>query len=155
MWSAISGIVSGIVAPVANYFQRRAEIKLAAHQADLALVVAQGERAARLAEAGLAADASWEMAQLDLSRGSLRDEFVLLVLAAPLIIGFIKVGDFDGPAIVAAGFAALAATPLWYQGLTVAIFAATYGLRTWRRNMYDTETPLQAAAAMKASLDRK
>jgi len=155
MWGAIAGAVQGVVGGIATYFTRRQEIKLASHQADLALVVAQGERQAKLAEAGLMADSTWEMEQLRLSSNSWRDEFVLLVLSSPLILCFLKWPGFDGPAIVAQGFDALGQTPTYFQGLLVAVYAATYGLRTWRRNIYDTATPIESAAALKNSLEVK
>jgi len=155
MWSAVSGIVSGVIGPFVGYFQRKAEIRLAEHQARLAIVVAQGERQATLAMAGLAADQQWEASMAEQAATGYKDEYVLALLSVPLIMCFVRTQSFDGPGIVADGFAALSGTPAWYQGIVVAVLLATYGIRAWRRSQYDTENPVQSAAAIRQALDGK
>ena len=124
----------GIVEPVANYMQRRAELKHARFEAQLKAEVAAGDRRVRLISEGLAADASWETEFARQAASSWKDEYVLLVLSIPLVLCFVP-----GLAVyITAGFAALSATPSWYQWLVVMIYAATYGIRVWRRNITDT-----------------
>lgn len=127
----------GIAEPVATYFTRKAELSAAKHQAKLAFETAKGERQARLIEAGLAADATWEIEQI--KNSGWKDEYVLIILSIPSILSFIRIGEFDGAAIVANGFAALQGTPEWYRWLILLIFTAVYGIRIWRRQQYDTE----------------
>lgn len=132
-------ILAGVTAPVVTYFTRRMELKQARFEAELKFQQAQGDRMAELIRQGLAADANWEMEFANQARSSLKDEYVLAVVSIPAVLCFIKTAAFDGPAIVTAGFVALAATPVFYQVLFCSIFAATFGIRWWRRKQYDTE----------------
>ena len=72
-------------------------------------------------------DNSWELEQI--KNSGWKDEFVLLLLSIPLILSFIP----GTVGYVEAGFEALAKTPQWYQWLILAVFAAIYGIRIWRR----------------------
>jgi hypothetical protein len=129
------GVAGAIVGPVAGYLTRRAELKAAKHQAELAAVVAAGERAAKAISEGLAADAGWELESLRAHAGGWKDEFVLVVLALPLVGCFI-------PSVaphVLRGFEILDSTPSYFRLLVVVVFGAIYGVRMWRRQQYDTE----------------
>lgn len=152
MWQAIASGIGGLISPITTYFTRRNEIKLAEHQARLAIVTAQGERQATLALAGLAADQQWEASMTEQAASGWKDEYVLALLSVPLVMCFVRTANFDGPKIVADGFAALSQTPMWYQGVVVAVLLATYGIRAWRRSQYDTENPVQSAAAIRDAL---
>jgi len=155
MWGAIAGAVQGVVGGIASYFTKRAEIKLAEHQARLAVVVAQGERQAQLALAGLEADRQWEASMSEQAATGYKDEYTLLLVSVPLVMCFVRTANFDGPKIVADGFTALGMTPMWYQGIVVAVLLATFGIRAWRRSQYDTENPVQSAAAIQQALGGK
>ena len=133
--SAILG--KGIVEPVANYYTRKQELNAAKHDAKLKFETAKGERQAGLIKIGLAADATWEVEQI--RNSGWKDEYVLIILSIPSILSFIKVGTFDGAAIVAEGFSALEGTPEWYRWLILMVFTAVFGIRIWRRQQYDTE----------------
>jgi hypothetical protein len=113
---------------------RRMEIKAQEHQNKIELLKAQGERAAKAVSEGLAADAAWELESLRAHAGGWKDEFVLIVLSIPLVLCFFP----QGAPIVAAGFASLGSTPLWYQTALVSVFLATYGIRWYRRTQSDT-----------------
>jgi len=124
-------IAGSVLKPIGDYFNKRQEIKAVEHQAKIDLIKAQGERQAKMASEGLAADAAWEMEFAKQAATSWKDEYELLLLSVPLILCFFKTGAER----VHEGFAALSATPLWYQGLIVTIFLANYGIRNWRRNI--------------------
>lgn len=130
----IGDILTGLAKPLSDFFTRRAEIKAAQHQADLAVVTATGERRAALVKDGLAADAAWEMEFARQASSSWKDEYELVLLSIPLVMSFFP----SGAALVHAGFEALSKTPLWYQGLLVTIFLANYGIRNWRRTISDS-----------------
>ena len=138
MWDKILGSITG---PVATYFTRRSELKQARFEAELKATVAAGERQAALISQGLTADMNWEMEFAQQAKSSWKDEYVLAVLSIPAILCFIP-KDFDewqgGAFYVSEGFAALQATPLWYQILFCSVFAATFGIRWWRRKQTDT-----------------
>jgi hypothetical protein len=127
----------GIAEPIATYFTRKAEIKAAQHEAKLKYETAKGDRQAKLIEAGLAADATWEIEQI--KNSGWKDEYVLIILSIPSILSFVKIGTFDGAALVARGFESLQGTPEWYRWLIMLVFTAVYGIRLWRRQQYDTE----------------
>lgn len=131
----ISGIVTGLVSPITTLFQRKAELNEAKHEADLAIVKAQGERQAQLVSQGLAADATWEIESLRAGQAGWMRNFELYVVSIPAILCFCG-GKYAQ--IVRDGFAALATCPVWFQTLLLTIFLANYGIRLWRRNQSDT-----------------
>lgn len=128
----------GIVEPVADYYKRKQELKQAKFEAQLKFEQAKGDRQAQLIREGLAADANWEMEFARQAATSWKDEYTLIVVSIPAVLAFTRTSWFDGPAIVADGFAALAATPTWYQILLCSMFGATVGIRWWRRTQSDT-----------------
>lgn len=128
----------GVVEPVATYFNRRQELKHARFEAELKAEQAAGDRRAQLIKEGLAADASWEMEFARQAQTSWKDEYTLIVISIPAILAFVRLDWLDGPGIVAAGFAALATTPVWYQVILGSMFCATVGIRWWRRTISDT-----------------
>jgi hypothetical protein len=130
----ITDIVGGVFKPVADFFNRRQELKSADHQAELKIKDAMVERQVSLIKDGLAADMSWEMEFARQAGSSWKDEYTLLVVSVPLILAFIP----GGAPFVVAGFNAFATTPMWYQVMVQTIFYATYGIRLWRRNQSDT-----------------
>lgn len=133
--SILKDVIAGLTGPVAGYLQRRQELRLERHKADLAVIQAAGERAARAVSEGLAADAAWELESLRAHSSGWKDEFVLLVLSSPLILCFFP---STAPAVLE-GFRILDQTPGYFKLLVVAVFGAIYGLRMWRRQQYDTE----------------
>lgn len=128
----------GIVEPIADYYKRRQELKQAKFEAQLKFEQAKGDRQAQLIREGLAADANWEMEFARQAAASWKDEYTLIVVSIPAILAFFRTKWVDGPRIVADGFAALAATPTWYQILLCSMFGATVGIRWWRRTQSDT-----------------
>lgn len=130
----LSDIIGGVFKPVADYFNKRQEIKAAEHTAKLEIIKAEGARKAELIRDGLAADMAWETEFAQQARSSWKDEYTLIVVSIPLVMAFVP-----GLSLyVAAGFAAFGATPMWYQVMVQTIFYATYGIRLWRRNQSDT-----------------
>jgi hypothetical protein len=128
----LGNIVSGAVGPVVTYFTRRAELKQARFEAELKAEQAKGERVAALLSQGLAADASWEMEQI--KNAGWKDEVGYLLFVYAVMSCFI-------PALAPStleGFRILGTTPAWFQVAAVAVLLAPFGIRTWRRQQYDT-----------------
>ena len=132
--SILGTVIGGVIKPVADYFTRRQEIKAEDRQQERSIKKALTERQISLIEQGLTADMSWEMEFAKQANTSWKDEYTLIVVSIPLILAFIPAGA----PLVAAGFAAFAATPMWYQVMVQTIFYATYGIRLWRRQQSDT-----------------
>ena len=110
---------------VAEYFKEKQRLKSEYKLAKLRAKVA-GERAkeARAIQADTN-DHEWSILQIQNS--GWKDEFVLIVVSIPFIIGFIPGMD----KYVQAGFANLSNTPVWYQVMIVTIFFAIYGIKKW------------------------
>ena len=130
----LSEIITGIVAPVTDYFKRRQEIKAEDRQQERAIQKATVDRQIELIKQGLHADASWELESLRAHASGWKDEFVLIILSIPLILVFVP----RTAPYVLQGFEILEKTPLWYRWLILLIFTAIYGIRIWRRQQSDT-----------------
>lgn len=131
--SILKDLVSGVTGPVADAIVRWREVKGQERLRKLELKEAVHKRQIELISQGLAADATWELAQI--KNSGWKDEFTLLTISIPMVLCFIP---YTQPYVVA-GFEALQDTPAWYQLMLVAIYFATYGIRYWRRQQYDTE----------------
>lgn len=138
----LTQVLGGVVKPVADYFNRRQEIKADDRQQERALKKAMTDRQIDLIKAGLAADMNWEMEFAKQAQTSWKDEYVLLILSFPFILCFIP-ESFDtwqgGAYYVVQGLEAIDKLPAWYQLLVGIHFCATIGVRFWRKTQYDTE----------------
>ena|SRR6185295_1461469 len=132
-WTPLD-IITGVLKPIGDFFNRRQEIKAVEHQNEIDILKAQGERQAALISQGLAADASWEMEFARQASSSWKDEYELIVVSIPTIMCFVPGWDV----YVMKGFEALGKTPAWFQFLLVTIFLANYGIRSWRKTQSDT-----------------
>jgi len=124
MLSKIMSFITG--APVeagVKFFTRRAELKQ-----ELKLKKIEGQIADQVAKNEQAGDRAkethaWELAHI--ANSGWKDEFVLLVVSSPMIMGFIP--GLQEYAL--AGFGVMDEMPIWYQALVVSIFLAIYGIR--------------------------
>jgi hypothetical protein len=130
----ILSILTGVPAALADIYKRRMEIKHEDRQLERAEKKALAERRIELIKEGLHADMQWEMEMARQAATSWKDEYTLLVISIPAILCFIP----GGAVYVASGFAALEKTPVWYQLMFCCLFAATVGIRWWRKNQSDT-----------------
>lgn len=125
----VKDFLAGLIKPAADAYIAHREAK---NKLELARL--EGELRAELAWAewrvkNIDADAAWEEASI--RNSGWKDEFVLLVLSLPLVSVFV-------PTLapwVLTGFEVLATTPEWYRWLVVMIYAATFGIRVWRRQI--------------------
>jgi hypothetical protein len=127
-------LLKNITDPVVQYFNTRQEIKSREKLRKLELQDAIHQRQVDLIKEGLHADMNWEMEFAKQASSSWKDEYTLLVVSIPAILAFVP----GCAPVVLEGFAALAQTPVWYQGLLITLFLATVGIRYWRRNQSDT-----------------
>ena len=110
---------------VASYFKEKQRLKSEYKLAKLRAKVA-GERAKEAR--AIAADTNdHEWSLLQIQNSGWKDEFVLIIVSVPFILGFIPGMD----KYVHAGFANLSNTPVWYQVMIVTIFFAIYGIKKW------------------------
>jgi len=126
MLDKIVGALLGAPAEqIAEYLKEKQRLKSEFKLARLRARVA-GERAkeARAIQADTN-DHEWSLLQIQDS--GWKDEFVLIVVSTPFILGFVPGMD----QYVHTGFANLADTPVWYQVMIVTIFFAIYGIKKW------------------------
>jgi len=69
----------------------------------------------------------WDLAAIQATQNSWKDEWITLLFSIPLILAFC--GDW-GNNIVQAGFAALETMPAWYQYSLGGIVSASIGIRS-------------------------
>lgn len=130
MWAKIIATLTGqTVGAVLEY--KAAKIKL---KADIEMEKLRGKAAYEKAKTDRAAqsegrDADWETQSI--ANSGWKDELVIIVLTIPLILVFIP--GFQ--VYIAQGFEHLETTPDWYRWLIMMIYAATFGIRIWRRKM--------------------
>jgi len=74
----------------------------------------------------LTGEIDWDLAAIQATQNSWKDEWITLLFSIPLILAFC--GDW-GNVIVAQGFAALEAMPAWYQYSLGGIVSASIGMR--------------------------
>jgi len=123
MWGVIGSFAKALVSPAAtiiNGWQTRKSAKL---ESDIQINTATTAAKIKKVETGQNADIAWEKTSLDQS--GWKDEFWTIVIAIPMVMCFMPfMVQF-----VVAGFAALAQTPVWYQGLVGVAVASAFGCK--------------------------
>ena len=125
--SVIGNIIGGLGGKVGEAFDNRSQRKHDEKVKALEIESARHTAKVEMALKGQQLDNSWELEQI--KNSGWKDEWVLILLSIPLVLSFIP----GTVGYVEAGFAALSKTPDWYQWLILAVFAAIYGIRIWRR----------------------
>lgn len=130
MWTAIvSKLLGAFGTKVVEVYQQKKQLKHDVKIAELQGKIAWQNALTRRASESEGRDADWE--RLSIQNSGWKDELVIIVLTIPMVMVFIP--GFDG--YIAQGFEHLSNTPGWYRWLIVMIYAATYGIRVWRRKV--------------------
>jgi hypothetical protein len=118
--SFLSGIpiIGNIIDAVSSYQKGKQALKAAKQAGEIAVI----ERASQSLS-------DWQTLMAKGSITSWKDEFWTIIFSVPLILGFVQVEWFDGPAIVASGFASFVSMPEWYQYTLVTMVLASFGIR--------------------------
>jgi len=98
----------------------------------LATSIIDGKTQLKLTEAEvrkkqLTGEIDWDIAAMNATENSWKDEWITLLFSIPLILAFC--GDW-GNSIVERGFAALEVMPQWYQIALGGIVSASIGMRS-------------------------
>tara|TARA_Y100000996_G_C22520963_1_gene642432 strand:- start:475 stop:858 length:384 start_codon:yes stop_codon:yes gene_type:complete len=125
--SWIADIVGSLGGKVVETIDNRGKRKHENKMKEMEIEEMRHKKQLEMVMRGQEMDNSWELEQI--KNSGWKDEFVLLLLSIPLILSFIP----QTVGYVEAGFEALSKTPQWYQWLILAVFAAIYGIRIWRR----------------------
>jgi len=122
IWNIISTVL-GIGGDALAKRQKLKEIEL---EGKTRIAVAQAEaEIARLNKQG-DAEIDWDAEAERQMAHSWKDEYLTLLLSAPMILAFL--GDW-GRTAVSDGFAAIATAPEWYKVAFLASVAASFGIR--------------------------
>jgi len=130
MWETIVGKLLGTFSETAAevYMQKR-KLKHERQMAKLRGKIAYEEAKVRRAEASEGRDHEWELESI--RNSGWKDEMVIIVLSIPMVLVFIPGVE----QYIQLGFQHLETTPDWYKWLIVMIYAATFGIRVWRRKV--------------------
>jgi hypothetical protein len=126
---AIWNFVKELGSAAVDAYKVRTEAKNRLELAKLESEIAAERAWAEWRTKNIDADAAWEQASIQNS--GWKDEFVLLLLSIPLVLVFVPPLTQH----VLSGFEVLSQTPDWYRWLVVMIYAATFGIRIWRRSV--------------------
>lgn len=133
MWSSIVGALLNKVAPsVAEYYIEKEKAKAAIKMEQLRGKLEWERALTKRASESEGRDHEWEIQSI--KNSGWKDEWVLIVLSIPMILVFVP---WTQPYILT-GFENLETTPDWYRWLTMMIYAATFGIRLWRREVMPT-----------------
>lgn len=112
MWSAITTAIGGI-------FTGWVDLKKAKYKAEEARAHAQAK-----------AEADWDQEALRQAQYSWKDEFITLIIFAPLVVAW-----FDEKS-AKSWVAFVTSMPVWYQVIMAGIVAASFGLRWFFKNKF-------------------
>lgn len=130
MWEAIVGKLLGSFSEqVAQVYLEKKRLKHEAKMEQLRGKIEWEKALTRRASESEGRDHEWETESI--RNSGWKDEMVIIVLSIPLVLVFIP---FTQP-YVEEGFKQLALTPDWYRWLVMMIYAATFGIRIWRRKL--------------------
>ncbi len=128
MWQKLlGGLIGGPLEKYIDYRKRKKELE---HERELEKVrgkIAYEKAKTERAIASEGYDADWET--LSIQNSGWKDEATWVVLSIPMVAVFIP----QLQPYVQNGFDTLQTLPEWYRWLVVMIYAATFGIRVWRR----------------------
>jgi hypothetical protein len=124
----ILGILTTLLGFGSGILEKRQKLKEVELEGRTRIAVAQAE--AEVSRLGKMADAEidWDNQAVRQMTGSWKDEYLTLLLSAPMILAFL--GDW-GRTSVAEGFKAISGVPEWYMMSFMVVVAASFGIRAF------------------------
>ena len=136
-------IISGLISLGGTFLQGKqdeAKAKAAAAivgiQADADIKKAKAIAATKMAESGQTQNYDLDRLAMEQMSTSWKDEFILVIFLAPMVMAFIP--GMDGYAL--AGFNVIAQMPQWYQYIILGMVVVIYGLRGLLEKFLDKKT---------------
>jgi len=130
MWTTIvSKLLGTFSEKVADVYIEKKRLQNELKMETLRGKIAYEEAKTRRASESEGRDHAWELESI--RNSGWKDEMVIIVLSIPMVLVFIPGLE----QYITAGFASLQTTPDWYRWLVVMIYAATFGIRIWRRKL--------------------
>jgi hypothetical protein len=103
----------------------KAEATLIGIRAEAEVKAAKALSATKMAESGQSQDYDLDRIAMQQMEKSWKDELILIIFLAPMVMAFIP--GMDGYAL--AGFAVIAKMPEWYQYTLIGMIVVIYGMR--------------------------
>lgn len=116
---------SGIVEPVADYFQRKQELKSLERQQKLEFKKALHTARLENVRQGKINEAKWNVESI--RNAGWKDEWFTLILSIPLVLCFFP----SMVEYVLEGFQALEKTPVWYRGGVMVAISSAFGFQQY------------------------
>ena len=130
MWTTIvSKLLGTFSEKIADVYIEKKRLQNELKMETLRGKIAYEEAKTRRASESEGHDHAWELESI--RNSGWKDEMVIIVLSIPMVLVFIPGLE----QYITAGFASLQTTPDWYRWLVVMIYAATFGIRIWRRKI--------------------
>lgn len=115
----VLGIGSGLL-------EKRQHLKEIELEGRTRIAVAQAEAEIARLHKSIDAEIDWDREAVRQAQSSWKDEYLTLLLSAPMILAFL--GEW-GRQAVADGFEAISGAPEWYKVAFLVTIAASFGLR--------------------------
>ena len=119
--------------------QARATARLVAIQADSDIKVAKATAITKMAEAGQTQNYDLDRLAMEQMTKSWKDEVLLLVFLAPMIMAFIPNMDI----YALAGFEVIDKMPDWYQYIIIGMVVVIYGMRGLLEKIIDKKVGMK------------
>ena len=119
--------------------QAKATARLVEIQADSDIKVAKATALTKMAEAGQTQNYDLDRLAMEQMTKSWKDEVLLLVFLAPMIMAFIP--NMDVYAL--AGFEVIAEMPDWYQYIIIGMVVVIYGMRGLLEKIIDKKVGMK------------
>ena len=114
----------------------KAEANILGIQAEADIKKAKALSATKRAEAGQEQNYDLDRMAMEQMGKSWKDELILIIFLAPMVMAFIP--GMDGYAL--AGFAVIAKMPEWYQYIIIGMIVVIYGMRGMLEKLIDKRT---------------
>jgi len=119
-------LIKGVIGVGSDFLKGKQKLKEVKLEADAKVIVARAEaEVARLAKAQ-DAEINWDLTSANQMSTSWKDEYLTLLLSAPMILAFCGAWGRDA---VAEGFASISTAPDWYKVAFLSAIAASFGIR--------------------------
>ena len=125
MFTGLLSIGSAIISGVSDYFKGKQEINKTKLEGDIKVLVAETDAKVRRLEKESEQDYDLDRLATENMERSWKDELILIIFLAPLVMCFIP----EYQVYVTNGFASLALVPDWYMGIIVGMIVVIYGMR--------------------------
>lgn len=122
----IFDIIKTVLGFGAGFVERKQKLKEVKIEGETRIAIAQAEAEVSRLNRSIEAEIDWDREAAKQMQTSWKDEYLTLLLSAPMILAFL--GPW-GRTAAAEGFAAITTAPDWYKAAFLVTIAASFGIR--------------------------